>query len=167
MMKSLSLLENRHMVFKAGQGAGASGSFFFFSHDNKFLIKTLKGFEKKILLDMLDDYVAHIINTDNRSLLARIYGVFTVKNNYFADLEIIVMQNTVQLYEKSSSRLIFDMKGSKTGRKAHVSSQDLHTQVLKDLNFLEMNQNCNLVNVTTKQMKEIDSLLLQDSIFLR
>ena len=43
MMESLSLAENRHMVFKAGQGAGASGSFFFFSHDGKFLIKTLSG----------------------------------------------------------------------------------------------------------------------------
>ena len=32
---------NRKMIFKAGEGAGASGSFFFFSFDNKFLIKTL------------------------------------------------------------------------------------------------------------------------------
>ena len=45
------------MVFKAGQGAGASGSFFFFSYDSKFLIKTLAGFEKKILIKMLDDYI--------------------------------------------------------------------------------------------------------------
>lgn len=41
MMKSLSLDNNRNMVFKAGEGAGLSGSFFFFSHDSKFLIKTL------------------------------------------------------------------------------------------------------------------------------
>lgn len=60
MMKSLSLDDNRNMVFQAGEGAGKSGSFFFFSHDNRFLIKTLKGKEKKILLNMLDDYVDHI-----------------------------------------------------------------------------------------------------------
>jgi hypothetical protein len=29
------------MVFKAGEGAGRSGSFFFFSHDKKFIIKTM------------------------------------------------------------------------------------------------------------------------------
>jgi hypothetical protein len=43
MMESLSLNQNRHKVFDAGQGAGASGSFFFFSADNKFLIKTIPG----------------------------------------------------------------------------------------------------------------------------
>ena len=40
-MKSLNNDQNRKMIFKAGEGAGASGSFFFFSHDNKFIIKTL------------------------------------------------------------------------------------------------------------------------------
>ena len=32
-LASLSPEFNRDMVFKAGEGAGASGSFFFFSHD--------------------------------------------------------------------------------------------------------------------------------------
>jgi len=38
---SLSPKFNRDMVFKAGEGAGRSGSFFFFSHDRKFIIKTM------------------------------------------------------------------------------------------------------------------------------
>ena len=79
------------MVFKAGEGVGQSGSFFFFSHDNRFLIKTLRGKEKKNLLCMLDDYIDHIKQTDNKSLLARIYGVFSIKTNYFAPLDVIVM----------------------------------------------------------------------------
>ena len=65
MINSLSLEENRNMVFRAGEGAGKSGSFFFFSHDNKFLIKTLQGKEKKILLDMLDEMIKHIQETGN------------------------------------------------------------------------------------------------------
>ena len=60
LIKSFDVDKNRGMVFKAGQGAGKSGSFFFFSYDNKFIIKTLKGNEKKILLNMLDDYIYHI-----------------------------------------------------------------------------------------------------------
>jgi len=32
-------------VFNAGEGAGRSGSFFFFSHDNKFIIKTITKME--------------------------------------------------------------------------------------------------------------------------
>ena len=39
--KSLSPIHNREQVFKAGEGAGSSGSFFFFSHDQKFIIKTM------------------------------------------------------------------------------------------------------------------------------
>ena len=53
------------MVFKAGQGAGLSGSFFFFSHDNRFLIKTMNKKERKILLNMLDDMIYNFTNTNN------------------------------------------------------------------------------------------------------
>ena len=51
---------NRDRIFKAGEGSGKSGSFFFFSHDNKFLIKTMKKSEKMKMIDMLDEYVQHI-----------------------------------------------------------------------------------------------------------
>ena len=90
-IKSLSLEKNRNMVFRAGEGVGQSGSFFFFSHDNRFIIKTLRGKEKKNILDMLDDYIEHIKFTENKSLLARIYGVFTITTNYFTPLDIIIM----------------------------------------------------------------------------
>ena len=60
LMESLSIVKNYQMVFKAGEGAGASGSFFFFSYDNRFLIKTLQGDEKKKLLNMMNKYVSHI-----------------------------------------------------------------------------------------------------------
>ena len=33
--------KNIDKIFEAGQGAGKSGSFFFFSKDNRFLIKTM------------------------------------------------------------------------------------------------------------------------------
>jgi len=63
--KSLSIEENRRMIFNAGEGAGRSGSFFFFSYDNRFLIKTLLGPEKKIFLSILDDYIEHLKKTKN------------------------------------------------------------------------------------------------------
>ena len=64
-MSSLCLEANRKMVFQSGEGAGQSGSFFFFSHDNKFIIKTLRGKEKDILLNMAGDYIDHIKKTEN------------------------------------------------------------------------------------------------------
>jgi len=123
MMKSLSVDLNRNMVFKAGEGAGKSGSFFFFSHDNRFLIKTLKGDEKKILLGMLDQYIEHISITKNKSLLARIYGIFTFTTNFFAPLDIIVMQNTSVLESKFNDKMVFDLKGSSVNRKEPLESK--------------------------------------------
>ena len=59
-MESLDINKNKEMIFRAGEGSGKSGSFFFFSKDNKFLIKTLKKQEKKLFLNMIDDYIDHI-----------------------------------------------------------------------------------------------------------
>lgn len=120
-MTSLSVENNRRMVFKAGQGAGLSGSFFFFSHDNKFLIKTINKKEKKILLKMLDDLIEHFEMTDNKSLIARIYGVFTIKTNLFANLDVMIMQNTCLLKSKSNEKMTFDIKGSTYNRMTHLT----------------------------------------------
>jgi hypothetical protein len=44
--ESLAVDKNRQKVFQAGEGTGKSGSFFFFSHDNRFIIKTMRGNER-------------------------------------------------------------------------------------------------------------------------
>ena len=67
------------MVFRAGEGAGRSGSFFFFSHDNKFIIKTMSRSERELFLNkMQPSYENHL--TNGKSLLAKILGVYTVKS---------------------------------------------------------------------------------------
>ena len=56
-MKSLEVTMNRRKVFEAGESSGASGSFFFFSFDNKFLLKTIQHEESKKLMSIIDDYI--------------------------------------------------------------------------------------------------------------
>lgn len=75
--QSLKPRYNRDMIFKAGEGAGRSGSFFFFSHDHKFIIKTMTDSELQLFLSRLPAFVQHH-NTNKNSLLAKIMGVFTV-----------------------------------------------------------------------------------------
>jgi hypothetical protein len=41
LLESLDINKNIDMIFQAGEGSGNSGSFFFFSKDNKLLIKTI------------------------------------------------------------------------------------------------------------------------------
>ena len=118
---SLSLNLNRRMMFKAGEGAGSSGSFFFFSHDQRFLIKTMSAEEKKKMLKMLDDYIEHIVSTKNKSQLARIYGIFSITTNYFATVHIMIMQNTCyQVKRRTKYKLTFDIKGSTIDRNVKV-----------------------------------------------
>ena len=146
-MSSLNVQDNIQNVFQAGEGVGQSGSFFFFSKDNKLLIKTMRGTEKDVLLKMLDDLIYHFKKTQNKSLLARIYGVFTIKTNVFRSVDVIVMQNTVQLSNKSNPCMYFDLKGSSKGRYTKFNHQDNlwwqknrygHKKVMKDNNFLQI-----------------------------
>ena len=75
--KSLSTDANRDSIFKAKESAGKSGSFFFFSYDRKFLIKTMNGSEMKLFRESLPFYLLHLRDNPD-SLIARIYGIFTV-----------------------------------------------------------------------------------------
>lgn len=75
--KSLSTDANRDSIFKAKESAGKSGSFFFFSYDRKFLIKTMNGSETKLFRESLPFYLLHLRDNPD-SLIARIYGIFTV-----------------------------------------------------------------------------------------
>ena len=43
---SLAAEANRNNIFQAGESQGKSGSFFFFSHDKRFILKTLLKDEK-------------------------------------------------------------------------------------------------------------------------
>ena len=90
---SLSPKFNRDMVFKAGEGAGRSGSFFFFSHDRKFIIKTMTEGELKLFLKKLPAFGIHYKQNPN-SLLAKIFGVFTVNTNLMKEVHVMLMENT-------------------------------------------------------------------------
>lgn len=114
---SLSPELNRDMVFKAGEGQGKSGSFFFFSHDRKFIIKTMNEEEYKTFQGMFRKYYKHILKNEF-SLLARIYGIFTVYKEKITPVHLILMGNTVKLHGKGEGlKYIFDLKGSLINRK--------------------------------------------------
>jgi Phosphatidylinositol-4-phosphate 5-Kinase len=81
------------MVFKAGEGAGRSGSFFFFSHDRKFIIKTMTKQELDLFLGKLPAFKDHLRQNPN-SLLAKIFGVFTINTELIKEVHVMLMENT-------------------------------------------------------------------------
>ena len=81
-------------MFKAGEGAGRSGSFFFFSHDRKFIIKTMTKGELHLLLSIMPAISSHFKQNPD-SLLAKILGAFTVKSNSTDEVHLMLMENTL------------------------------------------------------------------------
>jgi hypothetical protein len=123
---SLDVMANRNKVFNAGEGAGASGSFFFFSADHRFLIKTLQGTERDVITKMLDDYIGHIEESTHRrkSLLARIYGIFSIHTSQFGTLDVMIMENTARMRDADNRLYQFDLKGSSVKRYTQFNTFD-------------------------------------------
>ena len=94
MYSSLTPKHNRNTVFKSGEGAGRSGSFFFFSHDSKFIIKTMTTGELNLVLKLVPALEEHYLDNPN-SLLARIFGVFTVQIKGRQKVHLMLMENTL------------------------------------------------------------------------
>lgn len=92
--RSLGPAFNRQQAFKAGEGSGKSGSFFFFSHDRQFIIKTMKSAELKALKSILADYVEYLIQNPY-SMLVKIYGMFTLKRPLMKSVKVMLMENTL------------------------------------------------------------------------
>jgi len=72
---------------------GKSGSFFFFSHDDKLLIKTMTTDDFNAFMKIFPNYFYHV-NMYNSSLLARVYGVYSVKMEGMQKVYLILMGNT-------------------------------------------------------------------------
>lgn len=127
--ESLSPKFNRDMVFKAGEGAGRSGSFFFFSHDRKFIIKTMTRTELDLFLAKLPAFKDHMQQNQN-SLLAKIFGVFTINTELIKEVHVMLMENTAQFENSKKLLSIFDLKGSLVDRKEKGIAKP--TTTLKD-----------------------------------
>lgn len=144
-MKSLSPEFNRDMVFKAGEGQGKSGSFFFFSHDRKFIIKTMNNEEYRTFQGIFRHYFRHILKHED-SLFARIYGIFTVYKEKLEPVHLILMGNTVNLSGKGERlKYIFDLKGSLVNRESKMQKKHKPSSTLKDINLLEIKKSHNIL----------------------
>ena len=131
--ESLSPKYNRDMIFKAGEGAGRSGSFFFFSHDQKFVVKTMTSEELQLMKKIMPKYKTHLTKNLN-SLLSKILGLFTIEAANFSTVHMMLMENTIRLKDSKKLKYVFDLKGSMVDRV--VKGKTKRSTTLKDINFL-------------------------------
>lgn len=133
--ESMDLHTNREAVFKSGQGSGKSGSFFFFSKNKEFIVKTMTETEKNVFLSMLPSYLNHLLENP-KSLLARIYGLYTVQIDEQPSVSLLLMANSTKTVHTDCIRHCFDLKGSLTNRNVKIGKDYVPKQTLKDVNFI-------------------------------
>lgn len=108
---SLNPAKNRDQIFSSGEASGASGSFFFFSHDKRFIVKTMTKDELELIQKVLPTIYKHFKKYPN-SLLARIYGVYEVRMKNYEPVMLLLMGNTLRFRRKEDIYKIYDLKGS-------------------------------------------------------
>ncbi|KAG2242095.1 hypothetical protein Bca52824_096060 [Brassica carinata] len=112
---------------------GKSGSFFYLTQDDRFMIKTVKKSEVKVLLRMLPNYYKHICQYEN-SLVTKFYGVHCIKPVGGQKTRFIVMGNLFCSEYRIQRR--FDLKGSSHGRSTSKPEAEIdETTTLKDLDL--------------------------------
>ncbi|PKU69457.1 phosphatidylinositol 4-phosphate 5-kinase 2 [Dendrobium catenatum] len=112
---------------------GKSGSLFFLTQDDRFIIKTVRKCEVKILIRMLLNYYQHVCKYEN-SLLTKFYGVHCVKPIGGHKVRFIVMGNL--LCSEYGIHRRFDLKGSSHGRTIQKREEEIdETSTLKDLDL--------------------------------
>lgn len=128
---------------------GKSGSFFYFSRDYKYIIKTIHHAEHLHLRKHLHEYYTHVKENPD-TLICQFYGLHRVKmpisfQNKIKHRKIyfLVMNNLFPPHLEMHTT--FDLKGSTWGRMTHVDPElakndDSYRPVLKDLNWLDQHE---------------------------
>ncbi|KAJ6746735.1 PHOSPHATIDYLINOSITOL-4-PHOSPHATE 5-KINASE [Salix koriyanagi] len=110
---------------------GKSGSIFFLSQDDHFMIKTLRKSEVKVLLKMLPDYHHHVRSYEN-TLITKFFGLHRIKPSSGQKFRFVVMGNMFCTELRIHRR--FDLKGSSLGRSTENVEIEENT-TLKDLDL--------------------------------
>ncbi|XP_057981991.1 phosphatidylinositol 4-phosphate 5-kinase 9 isoform X2 [Malania oleifera] len=110
---------------------GKSGSVFFLSQDDRFMIKTLRKSEVKVLLRMLPKYHHHVRSYEN-TLITKFFGLHRIKPSSGQKFRFVVMGNMFCTELRIHRR--FDLKGSSLGRSTDKVEIDENT-TLKDLDL--------------------------------
>ncbi|ODQ63131.1 SAICAR synthase-like protein [Nadsonia fulvescens var. elongata DSM 6958] len=139
----LMSLTSKYIVSELGS-PGKSGSFFYFSRDFRFIIKTIHHAEHRMLRSILKEYYNHVKSNPD-TLISQFYGLHRVKLPFGRKIHFVVMNNLFP--PNREIHRTYDLKGSFVGRETYLSSDcdndaarrasEKRSKVLKDLNWLK------------------------------
>uniref|UniRef100_A0A8K9WVW2 PIPK domain-containing protein n=1 Tax=Oncorhynchus mykiss TaxID=8022 RepID=A0A8K9WVW2_ONCMY len=111
---------------------GASGSIFYVTRDDEFIIKTVNAKEAEFLQKLLPGYYMNL-NQNPRTLLPKFFGLYCVQSGG-KNIRIVVMNNV--LPRAVRMHLKFDLKGSTYKRRASKKEREKSNPTFKDLDFI-------------------------------
>ncbi|XP_057457226.1 phosphatidylinositol 4-phosphate 5-kinase 6-like [Lotus japonicus] len=114
---------------------GKSGSFFYLTNDDRYMIKTMKKAEVKVFLRMLPAYYKHVRAFEN-TLVTKFFGLHCVRLTGTAQKKVrfVIMGNLFCSQYAIHRR--FDLKGSTFGRNTDKPEDEIEpTTTLKDLDL--------------------------------
>lgn len=132
--------ENLYLMVSQ-QSSGKSGSFFFYSADQKYLIKTIRRVEFELLQNFLKHYHDHF-NRFPKTLINRFFGLHELKcynkdDVVNFDIFVIVMNNVLEAGAADIVR--YDLKGSSNGREIDKGVSVSPQMARKDLDAVREN----------------------------
>lgn len=113
--------------------SGASGSLFYVSSDDEYIIKTVQHKEAEFLQKLLPGYFMNL-NQNKRTLLPKFYGLYCVQAGG-KNIRIAVMNNL--LPSAVRMHLKYDLKGSTYKRRASAKEREKTVPTYKDLDFMQ------------------------------
>ncbi|OEL17884.1 putative 1-phosphatidylinositol-3-phosphate 5-kinase FAB1D [Dichanthelium oligosanthes] len=117
---------------------GKSKAFFAKTMDDRFIIKQIKKTEFESFIEFAPNYFQHVyhsLDTGSQTCLAKILGIYQVKqirNGKEVKIDLMVMENL--LFGHNISR-VYDLKGATFSR--HVADSNDHDTVYLDQNYVE------------------------------
>ncbi|KAI9280007.1 hypothetical protein BY458DRAFT_553428 [Sporodiniella umbellata] len=118
-------LTNKYILSELGS-PGKSGSFFYYSRDYRFIIKTIHHTEHKFMRKILKEYYQHVCENPH-TLLCRFYGLHRIKLPHGSKIHFVVMGNV--LPSNKDVHETYDLKGSTYGR---ITMDEEITSILID-----------------------------------
>ncbi|GME72524.1 unnamed protein product [Ambrosiozyma monospora] len=136
---------------------GKSGSFFYYSRDYKFIIKTIHHSEHRQLRKVLKQYYEYVEKNPN-TFISQFYGLHRLKmytRKGIIKVHFIVMNNLFPPHR--AMNLTYDLKGSTHGRRTDIEKAKAAGKtsiIAKDLNFLELKDKISLGPIKKKPIIE-------------
>ncbi|KAJ1941795.1 Phosphatidylinositol-4-phosphate 5-kinase [Kickxella alabastrina] len=157
-------LTDKYILSEVGS-SGKSGSFFYYSQDYRFIIKTVHHTEHKFMRDILPQYY-EFVRDHPHTLLSRIYGLHRIKLPHGRKVHFIVMSNIMPPNRDIHAQ--FDLKGSMLGRELSAELAAKPRACMKDKNWVKMRQTLHLGpakrRAFAKQLIEDVTLLIRLNI---